>query len=104
LRVLEQAHIKIEMPYKDTPKKEKMKLPPLTSDLVFKLLFNDDPMLLVSLLNAVLFPKGESRFERVQILNPEILPEMIKNKKSVLDIKAEDSSKRQIHVEVQAGY
>lgn len=88
----------------ESPKSEKMKLVPLTSDLVFKLLFNEDPKLLVSLLNAVLFPNGENRVENVQILNPEILPEMIKNKKSVLDIKAEDSKKRQFHVEVQVGY
>ncbi|MCC5816034.1 MAG: Rpn family recombination-promoting nuclease/putative transposase, partial [Leptospira sp.] len=92
------------MPEKGSPKNEKMKLLPLTSDLVFKLLFNEDPKLLVSLLNAVLFPNDENKVETVQILNPEILPEMIKNKKSVLDIKAEDSQNRQFHVEVQVGY
>jgi predicted transposase/invertase (TIGR01784 family) len=81
-----------------------LNLVPLKNDLVFKLVFTEDPNLLISLLNAVLFPSGENRVEYVQIQNPEILPEMIKSKKSVLDIKAEDSYKRQFHVEVQVGY
>jgi predicted transposase/invertase (TIGR01784 family) len=81
-----------------------MKLVPLKNDLVFKLLFTEDINLLISLLNAVLFPNGENKIENIQITNPEIYADMIKNKKAVLDIKAEDSKKRQFHVEVQVGY
>jgi predicted transposase/invertase (TIGR01784 family) len=81
-----------------------MNLIPLTNDLAFKLVFTKEPKLLISLLNAVLFPRGGNQVKKIQILNPEIYPEVVRNKKSALDIRAEDSRKRKFHVEVQVGY
>ncbi|MCC5813955.1 MAG: Rpn family recombination-promoting nuclease/putative transposase [Leptospira sp.] len=81
-----------------------MKLVSLKNYLVFKYVFTQEPKLLISLLNAVLFPNSENSVQSITITNPEIYPEMIRNKKSILDIRAEDAQKRQFHVEVQVGY
>jgi predicted transposase/invertase (TIGR01784 family) len=81
-----------------------LNLVPLKNDLVFKLVFTEDPTLLISLLNSILFPDGKNEITKIKILNPEILSDRPKGKKSALDIKAEDSNGRQFHVEVQVGY
>ncbi|MCC5814662.1 MAG: Rpn family recombination-promoting nuclease/putative transposase, partial [Leptospira sp.] len=81
-----------------------LNLVPLKNDLVFKLVFTEDPTLLISLLNSILFPDGKNEITKIKILNPEILSDRQKGKKLALDIKAEDSNGRQFHVEVQLGY
>jgi predicted transposase/invertase (TIGR01784 family) len=85
-------------------KKSFLNLVPLKNDLVFKLVFTEDPKLLISLINSILFPDGKNEIIKIKIMNPEILSDEPQGKKSTLDIKAEDNNGRQFHVEVQVGY
>ncbi len=70
-------------------------------DLVFKMLFTKDDELLTDLLNAVLNLSTEKRICSVEVLNPTILPETVKQKLIILDIHATDASGRQYDIEMQ---
>ncbi|MDM8541894.1 Rpn family recombination-promoting nuclease/putative transposase [Desulfococcaceae bacterium HSG9] len=75
-------------------------LPPKL-DLVFKMLFTKDDELLTDLLNAVLNLSAEKRIRTVKVLNPAILPETVRQKIIILDIRATDASDRQYDIEMQ---
>ena len=70
-------------------------------DLVFKMLFTKDDDLLTDLLNAVLNLSAEKRICTVKVLNPAILPETVRQKYIILDIRATDESDRQYDIEMQ---
>jgi predicted transposase/invertase (TIGR01784 family) len=73
-----------------------------TQDLVFKLLFAspDGEGALRSLLKAILGP--EHPFERVQVLNPEVLPETVDDKSAVLDLLVRLDGDVHVDLEMQA--
>jgi len=70
-------------------------------DLVFKLLFTKDDDLLTDLLNAVLNLSAKKRICSVKVINPAILPETVRQKFIILDIRATDESDRQYDIEMQ---
>jgi predicted transposase/invertase (TIGR01784 family) len=70
-------------------------------DLVFKMLFTKDDDLLTDLLNAVLNLSAEKRICTVKVLNPVILPETVRQKFIILDIRATDAGDRQYDIEMQ---
>jgi len=70
-------------------------------DLVCKMLFTKDDDLLTDLLNAVLNLSAEKRICTVKVLNPVILPETVRQKFIILDIRATDAGDRQYDIEMQ---
>ncbi|MDM8516358.1 Rpn family recombination-promoting nuclease/putative transposase, partial [Desulfobacterales bacterium HSG16] len=70
-------------------------------DYVFKMLFTRDTEILVDLINSVLDLSGDRLICSIKVLNPGILPETIKSKFIILDIRATDEAGRQYDIEVQ---
>ncbi|WP_016761960.1 Rpn family recombination-promoting nuclease/putative transposase [Leptospira kirschneri] len=77
---------------------------PLTNDLMFKILFVKEPELLISMLNSVLFPDGEHTIRNFKILNPELVGSSPNDKRSYLDIRAQDEDGKIFHVEIQVAH
>ncbi len=73
-----------------------------TLDLVFKLIFTKDKELLIDLINSVLQLPEEKRIQTVEVKNPNILPEDIRKKFIILDIRAYDPDNHQYNIEMQA--
>jgi len=75
----------------------------LRNDIVFKFVFGyeKNEKILIALLNAILHPDGEKKIVKLTFLNSINLKEYLKDKISVLDVKAEDSKGRRYNVEVQ---
>jgi predicted transposase/invertase (TIGR01784 family) len=71
-------------------------------DYVFKKLFTLDVDLLIDLVNSVLKLTGNDQIISIDIQNPEILPDHIKEKYIVLDIKAYDNNGNHYDIEMQA--
>ncbi|EMJ35973.1 hypothetical protein LEP1GSC079_0321 [Leptospira interrogans str. FPW1039] len=76
----------------------------LTNDLMFKILFVKEPDLLISILNSVLFPDGEHTIRNIKILNPELVGSSPNDKRSYLDIRAQDEDGKIFHVEIQVAH
>ncbi len=70
-------------------------------DLVFKLLFTNDPAILLDLVNTVLDFPDRRHIVSLTIKNPIILPEEITEKLIILDIQAEDAQGRYYDIEMQ---
>ena len=72
-------------------------------DLVFKHIFgsSEHPQQLLNLVNAVLETHNEPLIESIQVLNPTLDPESLKDKQIVLDIKAKSGEIEPINVEIQ---
>ena len=85
----------------NTKKEQKVDMLPLSSDYVFKRIFGKDgnERILKSLLEAIL----EINIRKIKIKNPEIPKESIKEKLSVLDIKAEINKNIILDIEMQVG-
>ena len=73
------------------------------SDLFARALLGDEKntSLLTNFINAFLTPKGLSPVISVNILNPYNLKEYFNDKETILDVKARDSHKRIIDIEIQ---
>ena len=73
------------------------------SDLFARALLGDEKntSLLTNFINAFLTPKGLSPVISVNILNPYNLKEYFNDKETILDVKARDSRKRIIDIEIQ---
>ena len=82
-------------------KEQKVDMLPLTSDYVFKRIFSKggNERILKSLLEAIL----EIKIQKIEVKNPEIPKETIKEKLSVLDIKAEINENIILDIEMQVG-
>ena len=82
-------------------KVQKVDMLPLTSDYVFKRIFSKggNERILISLLEAIL----EIKIQKIEVKNPEIPKESIKEKLSVLDIKAEINENIILDIEMQVG-
>ena len=75
----------------------------IINDIIFKIVFGseENAPVLVALLNALLGYSGGDKIRSVQILNPSIDKEFLKQKNAILDIKAVDCSGRHFNIEVQ---
>jgi len=73
-----------------------------TLDYVFKKLFVTKINLLTDLINSVLFISEDNIIKKVEIKNPEILPDHITEKYIILDIYAVDNNGNQYDIEMQA--
>ncbi|EMI71702.1 hypothetical protein LEP1GSC072_1086 [Leptospira noguchii str. Bonito] len=71
---------------------------------MFKILFVKEPDLLISILNSVLFPDGEHTIRNIKILNPELVGSSPNDKRSYLDIRAQDEDGKIFHVEIQVAH
>ncbi len=76
----------------------------LTQDLMFKTYFTRDKSVLRSLLKTFLPLPSDKEIKNIQILNPEIPPEVEKKKQIILDLKLELSTGEKINVEMQSAY
>ena len=82
-------------------KTKKVDILPLSNDYVFKRIFakGGNERILKSLLEAIL----EIEIKKIEIKNPEIPKESIKEKLSILDIKAEINGNIMLDIEMQVG-
>jgi predicted transposase/invertase (TIGR01784 family) len=72
------------------------------SDIFIKYLFDQEPELLLSFINAVLSDSGFKLIKKVQVKNPFNYKEYFLDKETILDIKAEDEEGNLYDIEVQA--
>ena len=79
-----------------------MKLFRLTIDFAFKAVFGKNPDLLMGMLNSFPQFQGTKQIKSLTILNPEMPKELIEEKLSILDIKADDLENNQFIIEMQA--
>ena len=71
------------------------------ADLTFKLIFNEHPDLVMSLLNALLPLDDDGQIESVEYLTPEMVPDTPTKKNSIVDVRCKDKQGRQFIVEMQ---
>ena len=88
---------------KSISQEQRRKFNPLNDFLFLKVMGEKgDEEQLLSFLNAVLNPTGKDRFTSVEILEGRILsPELIGDKKSILDVRAVLQGSTKVNVEVQ---
>ncbi len=86
---------------KNKKEKNKVDILPLSNDYVFKRIFSKggNERILKSLLEAIL----EIKIQKIEIKNPEIPKESLKEKLSILDIKAEINDNIMLDIEMQVG-
>ena len=86
---------------KNKKETNKVEILPLSNDYVFKRIFSKggNERILKSLLEAIL----EIKIQKIEIKNPEIPKESIKEKLSILDIKAEINDNIMLDIEMQVG-
>jgi len=71
------------------------------NDLTFRKIFGERPHIIKSFLNAVL-PLEEGRLiEKIEYLDPELIPELPSLKRSIVDVHCTDNSGRYFIVEMQ---
>jgi predicted transposase/invertase (TIGR01784 family) len=75
----------------------------LRNDIIFKYVFGyeKNEKILRALLNAILGFEGNSRIVSLRFLNSINLSEYLKDKFSILDVKAEDNTKKRYNIEIQ---
>ena len=75
----------------------------IINDIIFKIVFakDENKSILIALLNAILGYGGQTAIVEITILNPNIDKETVKEKHSILDIKAIDGQGRHYNIEVQ---
>ena len=71
------------------------------ADLTFKLVFGEHEDLMMSLLNALLPIAEETPITHVEYLSPEMVPEIVGKKDSIVDVRCRDAAGRQFIVEMQ---
>ena len=71
------------------------------ADLTFKLLFGENPDLVMSLLNALLPLETGREIEHVEYATPEMIPENPGKKNSIVDVRCHDNTGREFIVEMQ---
>lgn len=73
------------------------------NDIAFRRLFarEENKPLLISFLNAVLRREDEDIIEDVEILPPELVPDIVEAKRSILDVRCRDRKNFQYVVEMQ---
>ena len=76
----------------------------LLNDYVFKWIFGnqENPKLLICLLNAILHLKGKDKIVGITFLNPINLKQYETDKTSVVDTKVKDANNQTYNIEVQA--
>ena len=86
---------------KNKKETNKVEILPLSNDYVFKRIFSKggNERILKSLLEAIL----EIKIQKIEIKNPEIPKESLKEKLSILDIKAEINDNIMLDIEMQVG-
>ena len=73
------------------------------NDVAFRRLFarEENKPLLISFLNSVLRREGEDIIEDVEILPPELVPDIVEAKRSILDVRCRDRKNFQFIIEMQ---
>jgi predicted transposase/invertase (TIGR01784 family) len=80
-----------------------MKFVDIKNDVAFRKIFGNQKksVCLISFLNAVLHLEGYNRITKVTILDPYLLPRILGEKASIIDVRATDQKSRQFVVEMQ---
>jgi predicted transposase/invertase (TIGR01784 family) len=80
-----------------------MKFVDIKNDVAFRKIFGNQKksICLISFLNAVLRLEGANRITKVSIINPYLLPRIMGEKASIIDVRATDQKNRQFVVEMQ---
>jgi predicted transposase/invertase (TIGR01784 family) len=80
-----------------------MKFVDIKNDIAFRKIFGSakKSICLISFLNAVLELEGLSRIKSVTLLNPYLIPRLLEEKSSIIDVRATDQKGRRFVVEMQ---
>jgi len=80
-----------------------MKFVDIKNDIAFRKIFGNQKksIVLISFLNAVLDLEGLNRIKKVTIINPYLLPRIVGEKASIIDVRATDQRGCQFIVEMQ---
>jgi len=80
-----------------------MKFVDIKNDIAFRKIFGNEKksICLISFINAVLELEELNRVAEVTILNPYLLPHVVGEKVSIIDIRATDQKGRQFVIEMQ---
>ena len=80
-----------------------MKFVDIKNDVAFRKIFGNakKSICLISFLNAVLELEGTDRIKSVIFLNPYLLPRLIHEKSSIIDVRATDQNNRRFIIEMQ---
>ena len=80
-----------------------MKFVDIKNDVAFRKIFGNakKSICLISFLNAVLELEGTSRIKSVTFLNPYLLPRLVHEKSSIIDVRATDQNNRRFIIEMQ---
>ncbi len=70
------------------------------ADITFKKVFGEHPDIVKSFLNAML-PLEEREIVEIEYLTPELLPDNLEQKNSIVDVRCKDNEGRQFIVEMQ---
>ena len=71
------------------------------ADLTFKKVFGEHKDLLISLVNALLPLPDDGQVVQVEYLTPEMVPDTVLGKNSIVDVRCRDSRGRHFLVEMQ---
>jgi predicted transposase/invertase (TIGR01784 family) len=74
-----------------------------TNDFVFKKVFTENELALRDFLMAVLDLPVEE-YQKLEVLDPNLLPERIEDKRCILDIKLHTASGKAVDIEIQVEY
>ena len=74
------------------------------ADLTFKLVFAEHEDLMISLLNALLPLAEDAQITSIKYETPELVPEKIAGKNSVVEVRCEDARGRKFLVEMQMSW
>ncbi len=80
-----------------------MKFVDIKNDIAFRKIFGNakKSICLISFLNAVLELEGTSRVKSVTLLNPYLIPRLMDEKSSIIDVRATDQKGQRFVVEMQ---
>lgn len=80
-----------------------MKFVDIKNDVAFRKIFGnaEKSICLISFLNAVLELEGLNRIKSVEFINPYMLPRVMVEKSSIIDVRATDQMERRFVVEMQ---
>ncbi len=80
-----------------------MKFVDVKNDVAFRKIFGNEQktVILISFLNSVLKLEGDRRIAHISFINPYLLPRIVGEKASVIDIRARDEKGQQFVIEMQ---
>jgi predicted transposase/invertase (TIGR01784 family) len=82
------------------PQNAGKKFYPVKNDIVFRLFFTKNKDSLTEFLKSIII-LPDDEYDEIEITSPQLLPEYIGDKESIIDVKLHTKSRKIIHIEIQ---